>query len=50
MNVTANADTLEKAVALAYEGVSRVSWKDMYYRRDIGAAALARINSAGRAE
>ncbi|MBQ4340945.1 MAG: phosphoribosylamine--glycine ligase [Clostridia bacterium] len=50
MNAVANADTLEEAVALAYEGASRVNWKDMYYRRDIGAAALAQLKKAERAE
>lgn len=36
LGVTAVAGTLEQAVAGAYEAASRISFKDMHYRRDIG--------------
>jgi phosphoribosylamine--glycine ligase len=38
--VTAAADTLEHALGLAYEGMSRIHFKGMYFRRDIGHRAL----------
>lgn len=38
--VTALGDTLKDAQAKAYEGVAKISWKDMFYRKDIGAKAL----------
>jgi phosphoribosylamine--glycine ligase len=40
LDVTAVAPTIEEARARAYEGVSRISWQGMQYRRDIAAAAL----------
>ncbi|MCW5911939.1 MAG: phosphoribosylamine--glycine ligase [Cyclobacteriaceae bacterium] len=43
--ITGNASTLEKAAHQAYETVSRISWKDVYYRKDIG-QDLARIEKA----
>jgi phosphoribosylamine--glycine ligase len=39
LDVTALAPTLEAARQRAYEGVSRLSWPGMQYRRDIGAGA-----------
>lgn len=41
LGVTAVADTLGKAVAKAYEGVEKVHFGNAFYRRDIGARALA---------
>ena len=38
--VTAAADTLEHALGLAYEGMSRIHFEGMYFRRDIGHRAL----------
>jgi phosphoribosylamine---glycine ligase len=38
--VTAAADSLENALGLAYEGISRIQFEGMYYRRDIGHRAL----------
>jgi phosphoribosylamine--glycine ligase len=35
-------DTVSAAAASAYEAVERVSWDDVYYRRDIGHRAIAR--------
>jgi phosphoribosylamine--glycine ligase len=40
LGVTAAADTLTEALALAYEGISRIHFDGMYYRRDIGHRAL----------
>ena len=40
LGVTAVADTLEGAVALAYERVEKVSFENAYYRHDIGKRAL----------
>ena len=40
LSVTAAADTLQEALALAYEGMSRIHFDGMYYRRDIGYRAL----------
>lgn len=40
LGVTATADTLKEAVAAAYEKVGRISFKNAYYRKDIGAKAL----------
>jgi phosphoribosylamine--glycine ligase len=36
LGVTALGDTLEEAVARAYDDIRQVSFKDMYYRSDIG--------------
>ncbi|HEX3437905.1 MAG TPA: phosphoribosylglycinamide synthetase C domain-containing protein, partial [Pseudacidobacterium sp.] len=38
--VTAAADTLENALGLAYEGIGKIHFDGMYYRRDIGHRAL----------
>ena len=38
--VTAAADSLEDALRLAYEGIGRIHFEGMYYRRDIGHRAL----------
>jgi phosphoribosylamine---glycine ligase len=40
LGVTAAAESLEKALALAYEGLSKIHFDGMYYRRDIGHRAL----------
>jgi phosphoribosylamine--glycine ligase len=36
LGVTTAADTLQEAIAAAYEGISRIRFDGMYYRRDIG--------------
>ena len=36
LSVTAAADTLNQALARAYEGIERIHFDGMYYRRDIG--------------
>jgi phosphoribosylamine---glycine ligase len=40
LGVAAAADTLQEALNLAYEGMSRIHFDGMYYRRDIGYRAL----------
>ena len=39
LGVTATADSLEKAIELAYEKVSKVNFKNAFYRKDIGKKA-----------
>lgn len=41
LGVTAAADTLREALSAAYEGIHRISFDGMYYRRDIGHRAIA---------
>ena len=41
LGVTAVADTLEAAIAEAYRKVGTIGFKNAFYRRDIGARALA---------
>ncbi|MBE6970968.1 MAG: phosphoribosylamine--glycine ligase [Ruminococcaceae bacterium] len=40
LGVTATADTLAEAVALAYKDVEKISFEKAFYRRDIGRRAL----------
>jgi phosphoribosylamine--glycine ligase len=40
LGVTARAATLENAIGRAYEAAQKISFENMYYRRDIGARAL----------
>ncbi|WP_257263448.1 phosphoribosylamine--glycine ligase [Endozoicomonas sp. ONNA2] len=40
--VTALGDTVQEAQELAYKAVKTISWKDVYYRTDIGHRAIAR--------
>lgn len=42
LGVTAIGKDLKKAIANAYKAVGMVSWKDSYFRTDIGAKALSR--------
>lgn len=42
LNVTASADTLEQAIARAYQGVDAISFNGAQVRRDIGWRALKR--------
>jgi len=42
LGVTSLGDTVEKAIGRAYEAVELIGWKDVQYRRDIGAKAVAR--------
>lgn len=45
LNVVALADTLAKAKAKAYEGVSRISWRGMQYRHDIADKGLLHLEA-----
>ena len=45
LGVTALGFNLDAAVSRAYEGVSKVSFDGMHYRRDIGRKALARLHA-----
>jgi phosphoribosylamine--glycine ligase len=47
LGVTALGFNLDAAIARAYEGVGRVSFDGMHYRRDIGKKALARLHAPG---
>lgn len=38
--VTASGENLKTAIEKAYSACSKISWKDMHYRKDIGAKAL----------
>lgn len=41
LGVTATADTLERAIAMAYDAAGQICFTDRHMRRDIGARALA---------
>ena len=43
--VTARADNLAQAIALAYQSVAKISWDGAYFRNDIGQKALRRMQS-----
>jgi phosphoribosylamine--glycine ligase len=45
LGVTALGFNLDAAVSRAYEGVAKVSFEGMHYRRDIGRKALARLHA-----
>jgi phosphoribosylamine--glycine ligase len=45
LGVTALGANLESAIARAYEAVARVSFDGMFYRKDIGHRALARLHA-----
>ncbi len=45
LGVTALGDTIAAATREAYEGVSRISWDGMHYRRDIARRAVDRNGS-----
>jgi phosphoribosylamine--glycine ligase len=45
LGVTALGQNLDAAVARAYEGVARISFDGMHFRKDIGRKALARLHA-----
>jgi phosphoribosylamine--glycine ligase len=47
LTVTGRGATFDDAIARAYEGVSRISFEGMQYRKDIGAKATRSGHSAG---
>ena len=46
LGVTARARSLDEAIVRAYEGVNRVYFEGMYYRRDIAAKGLKKIRGS----
>jgi phosphoribosylamine--glycine ligase len=46
LGVTALGDTIERAVAAAYEAIGRIRFRGMQFRKDIGHRALARGTEA----
>ena len=45
LGVTALGDTVEKAISRAYQAVSKIKWKNVHVRSDIGQKALIRLNT-----
>ncbi|MFB3903283.1 MAG: phosphoribosylamine--glycine ligase [Acidobacteriota bacterium] len=45
LGVTARANSLEEAILRAYEGVNKVHFEGMYYRRDIAAKGLRKVKT-----
>jgi phosphoribosylamine--glycine ligase len=43
LGVTALGDTVATAIHRAYQGVAKISWRGMQFRRDIGCKAIDRI-------
>ena len=43
LGITASGDDLKQAIARAYEAVAAIDWEECYYRRDIGAKAMKRM-------
>jgi phosphoribosylamine--glycine ligase len=44
LGVTALGETVEKAIEKSYKAVSRIQWKNVYFRKDIGQKALRRLD------
>jgi len=47
LGITASGDDLQRAIANAYEAVKCIQWDGCYYRRDIGAKAIKRLEKRG---
>ncbi len=45
LGVTGLGDTLDEAIRRAYEGIGRITFEGAYYRRDIGARGLRRLQT-----
>ena len=48
LGVTALGDTVKDAMDKAYEACEKISWKDSFYRKDIGARAISRLSTPPR--
>lgn len=48
LGVTAMGNTIEKAIGKAYQAAGKITWKDAYFRKDIGQKALRRLRTAPR--
>jgi phosphoribosylamine--glycine ligase len=46
LGVTASGDSIDSALAMAYDGMSKITFEGMHFRRDIGASSK-RIDVAG---
>ncbi|MBI5592860.1 MAG: phosphoribosylamine--glycine ligase [Deltaproteobacteria bacterium] len=46
LGVTALGDSVKEAIATAYQAVSKITWKGVHYRRDIGQKALRRLETS----
>ncbi len=46
LGVTALGQTVEKAIERAYAAAAKITWKNAYYRKDIGLKALKRLSLA----
>ena len=48
LGVTALGDNVEKAIEKAYQAVSKITWDNVFYRKDIGQKAVNRLNRPAR--
>ena len=48
LGITALGDGIKQAMERAYEACGKISWKDCFYRKDIGYRAIARLSIASR--
>jgi phosphoribosylamine--glycine ligase len=48
LGVTATGPDISEAISAAYEGVKKITWPGMHYRRDIGRRALAHLPKNSR--
>ena len=48
LGVTARADDLAQAIALAYGAVAEITWDGVYFRKDIGQKAIKRLGQISR--
>jgi phosphoribosylamine--glycine ligase len=46
LGVTASGDSIDSALAMAYDGMSKITFEGMHFRRDIGASSK-RVDVAG---
>lgn len=46
LGVTATGDDLSSALASAYSGVEKISWRGMHYRRDIGREMRSEVSNS----
>jgi len=50
LGVTALGDTVAKAIERAYRAAAKISWKDAYYRKDIGQKAVRWLQVAPKVQ
>ncbi len=44
LNVVGTGKTLQESISMAYKGLESISFKDMFYRKDIGAKGLNHVS------